>query len=184
MDSSLSPAEALMVRLQNLRVDPRVSLVRFDKIIDATKAHLSRMSAPVPRLTVEWCCAPPTIPASRVSLSSALAALLVDIAPANSEARVTIRRSGGWVVLDLGPAERVPGRAPASGPAPTASLEIAHQVVKAHGGRVQSDFRRADAPFIRVSVPCVLRIQSLARELDITGGREPIPASRRPAPVR
>lgn len=184
IDSSLGPAEALMGRLQNLRVDPRVSLVRFDKVLEATRDSLTRMSAPGPGLSIEWRCAPPTIPASRISLSSALATLLIDLAPASSVVRVTVRRAGSWIVLDLCPAAGVPGRVPAPGPAPLASLEIANQVVRAHGGRVQREFRAADATVMRVHIPCVLRIRSLAQEVDIAGGREPVRAPRRTVPIR
>lgn len=160
MDLALEGIESLIVRLRALRIDPRLGLVRLDRVLEATQERLTEANGSAPTLKIEWLCQSLLLPASVVSLGSAIATLLRDLMPPGSEVRLSVSTQTGSVLLDIRQVSPpfLDG-APFISP-PKTSLEIAYQVIRAHGGRVEGALSD-DGPGLRVFLPTMLRIRPL-----------------------
>lgn len=174
---SLNPIEVLASHLGILRADPKLKLVRLDRVLAATEQHLQRC-APSRTIRIDWRCAPPVLPASLISLSTSLAVLVLHMAESSSAVQITVSKVRGWVALTLRPDEAGAPRRPVR--LPVSSLEVAREVIRANGGRLDTE-SRSTAPHhpVRICIRSVLPIRDLSNH-----ERRAASKPQRPSPSR
>lgn len=159
MEHWLGEAETLHGGLETLKIDDRVGLVRLDRVFAAMSKHLESVSGGNLRMVLDWQCSPSAIPVSVSSLGSSLATLALSVAPPWGEVRVSISRTLGHFEIDLRPLNATSGMALVPTKVPGTVMEMACQVIQAHGGWIE---RNSGTPHLRVGIPSSLRVRTPA----------------------
>lgn len=159
MEHWLGQTETLHGGLEALKIDARVGLVRLDRIFAAMSKHLESVSGGNLRMVLDWQCSPSAIPVSVSTLGSSLATLALSVAPPWGEVRVSISRTLGHFEIDLRPLNATSGMALVPTKVPGTVMEMACQVIRAHGGWIECN---SGAPHLRVGIPSSLRVRTLA----------------------
>jgi len=169
MDAALRPVEDLVERLDLLRVDSKMGLVRLDHILEAAQAQIERFHGKVPTVSIEWNCNPMTIPASPSSLGASVAALILQWSDLAEQVRIVVSRAPGYAVLNIRSSKPDIDRSSRDPLPPISCLAIARQAIGAHGGRIEHLPDEEEGPRIQVLIPSALRVRPLAEE-PIAGG--------------
>lgn len=159
MEHWVGQMETLSGELRTLQIDARVGLVRLDRVFAAMLKRLETAAGGGPRIVLDWRCSPAAIPVSVSSLGSALAVLALHVGPSSEEVRVSISRTLGHFEIDLCPQSTATGMALIPPKTPGTVMEMACQVIRAHGGWIACD---SDTPHLRVGVPSTLRVRTPA----------------------
>lgn len=169
LEQTVAPVAQLADRFALLRLHPKVAVVGVDRILDVTAARLRHLGVPARAVTLEWQCPPAAIQASVRSLSSALAALVLHLGPASDPIRISVSSAPGRLLLDLRSGADKEAVGGASWPPPSASFEMACQVIRAHRGTVEPATGEGRMSGWRIQLPTVTSVRA-------RGGR---PAIRR-----
>lgn len=157
MDGALISLETLNARLQILRIDSDITYLPLNDVLGRTQKYLQLRSSPSPAITFDWLSLPPILPASALSLSRALAGIILHMARPHSGVHINVSRSPGWAVLQLLPWSPVLDVQQLL-EKPLADLEFACQVVRAHGGRVDDSRDEKGRRTVSIHIPTAARL--------------------------
>lgn len=159
LEQHVSFFEGLLGGFEILQVDSRQGFVRLDRVLQTARSLLRRIACPAPILEIDWHCTPPVIPGSFGTMSRALAILAFHVAPGRPGVQITITRRAGQVTVHLqGRGDAWDEGEVAPGP-PGLTVEMARQMIQAHGGRVETDRSDGNSPRVSIHLPTALYIR-------------------------